>query len=171
MALDDSFRKPGTVPFKWEVKPGVPKVEEQSDILHPRRSSSQKLRPPPAPTGSNYFTPTEPRTPSLRLNSRARADRLPFGLPITRPDPVSVSPDAGCFISPFIRLLLNKKLQRRIPETKPEPDYTSDLETLSRWSASSRKSFSPFSDASSSSSRHSSPRPVNDADWAGFGLF
>ena len=31
MALDESFKRPGTVPFKWEVQPGIPKQQQQQD--------------------------------------------------------------------------------------------------------------------------------------------
>lgn len=60
----------------------------------------------------------------------------------------------------------------KVPKRVVEEDYTSELETLGRWSLSSTKSLSPFSVASTaSSSVASSPRPVSDAEWAGFGLF
>ncbi|KAJ7965517.1 Extensin-like protein [Quillaja saponaria] len=158
MAVDESFKKPGAVPFKWEVKPGIPKLEEQlSDKLH--RSLSQTLRPPPASTGSHYyFPPTMSQSRSLRSKSQIRSDRWRFVLPNkTRPDPVSHNP-SGCFISSLLGILLNKKMQRRMPK----PDYTSDLETPTRWSVSSRKSVS--SSSSSHSSNQLSHRPVNYAE-------
>lgn len=52
-----------------------------------------------------------------------------------------------------------------------EEDYTSELETIGRWSLSSTKSLSPFRASTASSSVASSPRPISDAEWAGFGLF
>jgi hypothetical protein len=27
MAVDESFKRPGTIPFKWEVQPGIPKQD------------------------------------------------------------------------------------------------------------------------------------------------
>ncbi|XP_019154707.1 PREDICTED: uncharacterized protein LOC109151240 [Ipomoea nil] len=181
MVVDGSFKKPGTVPFKWEVRPGVPKSngsdllqlpyreeEEQAPSNHSRPDlhlhTPRMLRPPPA--GRLYYQPTpavEPRSRSFRSAPRTRSERYRFDLSgITQPV-------ARCFPSP----LLKRATAKALPE--PEPDYCSDLETLPRWSASSRKSVSPFSQSpvssSFSSNESSSPRPVNDAEWAGFALF
>jgi|UniRef100_A0A2N9FDH9 hypothetical protein len=196
MAIDDSFTKPGAVPFKWEIKPGVPKVQQQQqkkqtlqppELSKPRdynhrkvlpippsrspspTSSPQKLRPPPA--GSYFVPPTEARTRSFRSSPRTRSERSRFDRPrsLLRPDVVP----AGCFLSSFLRRKAGKtNLMKLGPES--EPDYTSDLETLSRWSVSSRKSLSQFRDSPLSSSLESypsTPRPMNDVEWAGFGLF
>jgi len=189
--IDDSFKKPGAVPFKWEIRPGVPKIQrqqkQQKKELSPptlpspslpfnhRRPSptpqvqKQKLKPPPA--RSVFLPPPEPRAHSFRSVPRSRSGRWRFEQP-THVRPECVSP--GCFPSPLLR---RKDSKRRtsagIAKPASEPDYTSDLDTLSRWSISSRKSFSSFRDspASSFSSYQSSPRPVSDAQWAGFGLF
>ncbi|KAG5245952.1 hypothetical protein OIU76_001853 [Salix suchowensis] len=188
--IDDSFKKPGSVPFKWEIRPGVPKIQQQlqqkqqkKELLPPtlpspsppfshRRPSpppqvqKQKLKPPPAK--SIFLPPPEPRAHSFRSVPRSRSERWRFEQP-THVRHECVSP--GCFPSPLSR----RKDSKRRTSTKPasEPDYTSDLDTLSRWSISSRKSLSSFRDspASSFSSYQSSPRPVSDAEWAGFGLF
>ncbi|KAJ6398975.1 hypothetical protein OIU77_019685 [Salix suchowensis] len=190
---DDSFKKPGSVPFKWEIRPGVPKIQQQlqqkqqkKELLPPtlpspsppfnhRRPSpppqvqKQKLKPPPAK--SIFLPPPEPRAHSFRSVPRSRSERWRFEQP-THVRHECVSP--GCFPSPLSR---RKDSKRRTSTStaKPasEPDYTSDLDTLSRWSISSRKSLSSFRDspASSFSSYQSSPRPVSDAEWAGFGLF
>lgn len=159
---DDLFKKPGAVPFKWEIKPGVPISHQTTE------SPSPKLRPPPA--GSYPFSPVEPRTHSFRSVPRFRSDRWRFDRPLlSRPESVS----SGCFFSPFLRRLQRRKtVPKRVTEPENEPDYASELETLSRWSLSSRKSLSPFRvSTTSSSSVASSPRPVSDAEWAGFGLF
>ncbi|KAG6472453.1 hypothetical protein ZIOFF_069917 [Zingiber officinale] len=42
MEVDDSFKRPGSISFKWEVQPGVPK---QKNIIGP--DSPQKLCLPP----------------------------------------------------------------------------------------------------------------------------
>ncbi|XP_073138045.1 uncharacterized protein [Henckelia pumila] len=42
MNTDDSFKKPGAVPFKWEIRPGVPKFRNQQKQTQP------VIRPPPA---------------------------------------------------------------------------------------------------------------------------
>lgn len=177
MAVDDSFTKPGAVPFKWEIKPGVPKLQQHHQKQQQQQTSSnhrtelptppQKLRPPPS--GSYFVPPLEPRTRSLRASPRTRSERWRFDQPTTLVGPDVVSP--GCFLSSFLgRKSEKRRLRIRNMGPASEPDYTSDLETLSRWSVSSRKSLSPFQD-SPSSSYQSSPRPMSDADWAGFGLF
>lgn len=50
MAINDSFGKSGTVPFKWEIKPGVPTKlvqQEKQPLLQSPASPSHKLKPPP----------------------------------------------------------------------------------------------------------------------------
>ncbi|KAK7410616.1 hypothetical protein VNO78_01551 [Psophocarpus tetragonolobus] len=159
----DSFKKAGAIPFKWEVKPGLPIVQQK---LHQQKVEppSPKLRPPP-PVGSYLLSPAEPRTRSFRSTSRSLSERWRFERPLlARTESVS----SGCFFSPFLRRLQRRKtLRKRLVEE----DYTSELETLGRWSLSSTKSLSPFRASTASSSVASSPRPVTDADWAGFGLF
>ncbi|KAJ6685366.1 SERINE/ARGININE REPETITIVE MATRIX PROTEIN 1 [Salix purpurea] len=86
METDDSFKKPGAVPFKWEIRPGVPKIQQQLQqqkelsspsppFSHPRPSTTQvqkqKLKPPPA--GSMFLPPSEPCAQSFRS--------APCGLP------------------------------------------------------------------------------------------
>ncbi|KAL2497181.1 hydroxyproline-rich glycoprotein family protein [Abeliophyllum distichum] len=185
--MDGSFKKPGAIPFKWEIRPGVPKPRQPQEPLYEPRSGSflpkhhhepplqppsnhkspycdtptRKLRPPPA---GFYFQPSiEPRSKSFR----ARSQRI-----LARPECVSPS---GCFPSPLVKRKNEKKNVYKF-EFQPgtEQDYNSDIETVSRWSVSSRKSLSPFRDSpmsSSFSSYQSSPRLMVDADWAGFGLF
>lgn len=160
MAIDDSFRKPGVIPFEWEIKPGVPKVRQEKQVL---LSSTQKLIPPPS--CSPVLSPSEPRIRSFRSASRTRSERWRFE---------SQTVSVGCFPSPLFNWrnsTTNKKVTKKMGS---EPE--ADLEKQSRWSASSRKSlFSPLhnspSSTSSFSSYKSSPRPLNDAEWAGFGLF
>ncbi|KAK8692209.1 hypothetical protein V6N13_075683 [Hibiscus sabdariffa] len=190
MAVDDSCTKPGAVPFKWEIRPGVPKLQQQqkqrqpppphlpppaSPFINQRQRSlpspppgppnpKQKLKPPPA--GSYNILSPEPRTHSFRSTPRARSDSSRFNQP-TRLRPERVSP--GCFPAPLLRRIGSKKRSQKL---KPEPDYVSDLETRSRWSVSSRRSVSPFysSPASSFSSLRSSPRLATDVEWVGFGF-
>lgn len=184
MKIDDSFKKPGSVPFKWEIRPGVPKLQTQPGRRQPESGSEkqhqrkQKQPPPdpspetprrlkPPPAGLGFHPPMEPRAPtrtrSIRSSPRTLSSR--FGLPSpARPDIVS---SAGCFPSPLGKVK-NVKGARH-PRSIPEPEYYSDLEVSSRWSVSSRKSVSPLSP--SIPSHRSSPRPVYEAEWAGFGLF
>ncbi|XP_042024939.1 uncharacterized protein LOC121772058 [Salvia splendens] len=176
MKNDDSFKKPGSIPFKWEIRPGVPKPQTQpgrrllesgSEKQHQRKQkvasiqeTPRKLKPPPA--GLCFQPPMEPqtRTRSIRSSPRTLSDRIgsPRTLLLARPDVVIT---AGCFPSP--RKPKNVKGARSVPES----DYYSDLEVSSRWSFSSRKTVP----TSSPSIHGSSPRPVSDAEWAGFGLF
>ncbi|XP_016460081.2 uncharacterized protein LOC107783612 [Nicotiana tabacum] len=192
--MDDSFTQPGAIPFKWEIRPGVPKLLHSHEPIttdHHRPLAKQeevpknqsrsfpetprKLRPPPA-AGFNFHSPVaEPRTRSFRSAPRARSERHRFDVQnlMTRSSMGVVSD--GCFPSPpLLRRVTEKKKKNQ--KKGSEPDYMSDLERVSRWSVSSRKSVSPFHDSlsSSSSSHESSPRvrrPVTDADWPGFALF
>ncbi|XP_027089712.1 chromatin modification-related protein eaf1-like [Coffea eugenioides] len=208
--VDDSFKKPGAVPFKWEVRPGLPKAQLQQPEQYEQKRRSfhcspsfvlrqqlqeqlkeaanntsdygalpdtpTKLAPPPA----GFCFQAEPRTRSFPSPSRTRSERYHFNnSTLAQPENVLSS---GCFpTSPFLISMKNDrkktKKQHKLkvrPESKSEPDSASDLGKLSPWSVSSRASMSPFWDSpfsSSFSSRRSSPRPVNDAEWAGFGLF
>ncbi|KAJ1292781.1 hypothetical protein BS78_01G016800 [Paspalum vaginatum] len=62
MALDESFKRPGTIPFKWEVQPGIPKEEAQA----PAAAASSTPAPPGLP----------PATPRLAPPPAARASAL-----------------------------------------------------------------------------------------------
>ncbi|MCD9641351.1 hypothetical protein HAX54_027508 [Datura stramonium] len=182
---DESFKKAGAIPFKWEIRPGVPKLHhshqppisplsdhhcpltkqdqpQEKNQSPPIPEAPRKLRPPPAAGFTFQLPVAEPRTRSFR------SERVVQNL-LTRP--MGVASD-GCFPSPLLNT--KKKKNKKKNKTGPEPDYMSDLESVSRWSVSSRKSVSPFHDSLSSSfsSRESSPRrPVSDADWVGFALF
>lgn len=172
---DDSFKKPGAVPFKWEIKPGLPIISTQQKLHQQHHQKvpeppSPKLRPPPSAGSSYLLSPVEPRTRSFRSNSRARSDRWRFERPLlARPESVS----SGCFFSPFLKRLRSRKTVAVPPKKRAvEPDCASEIETLGRWSLSSGKSLSsPFRASMVSSSVASSPQPVSDAEWAGFGLF
>ncbi|KAH0745737.1 hypothetical protein KY285_007394 [Solanum tuberosum] len=180
---DESFKQAGAIPFKWEIRPGVPKLQQpliKQEVAENNRSrpipeTPRRLKPPPA-ADFNFQQPIEePRTRSFRSAPRARSDRHVLNL-LTRPD-MGVASD-WCFPSPLLKRATEKntKMKKKSHNTgpEPEPDYLSDLETVSRWSVSSRKSISPFHDSLSSSfsSRESSPRrPVSDVDWVGFALF
>ncbi|KAK7282701.1 hypothetical protein RIF29_11684 [Crotalaria pallida] len=167
----DSFKKPGAVPFKWEVKPGVPIISHHhNNHQKPWAKLPEPPSPKPPPAGSYLFSPGEPRSGSFRSTPRVRSDRFRFNRPLlSRPESVS----SGCFFSPFLRRLKSKKtIPKRVTEPENESSYSLDLEMLSRCSFSSRKSISPFRiSTTSSSSVASSPRPIGDTEWAGFGLF
>ncbi|KAK7318036.1 hypothetical protein RJT34_02733 [Clitoria ternatea] len=146
---DDSFKKPGAVPFKWEIKPGLPIVQQK--LHHKPESPSLKLTPPP-PVGCYLCSPVDSRTRSFQSTPRARSDRWRFERPLLRP---TESVSMGCLFSPFLRRLRSReRVTKRVVE---EEDYASELETLGRWSLSSRKSLSPFRASTASSSVASSP--------------
>ncbi|PVH30938.1 hypothetical protein PAHAL_9G017000 [Panicum hallii] len=63
MAVDESFKRPGSIPFKWEVQPGIPKQEA----------------PPAGDSGSTTAAPAPglpPATPRLALPPAARVSAL-----------------------------------------------------------------------------------------------
>ncbi|GJY91913.1 hypothetical protein Tco_0507695 [Tanacetum coccineum] len=155
MAIDDSFKQPGMVPFKWEIKPGVPKPVVNHDKPSSKPSASSSLKPPPSSPTSFHFP--SPRTQS----SRFQFDKPKLG----RPEVVSLD----CFTP------RKSTSQRKTNKVNVDPVYKSDIEMLSQWSGLTRRSSrSPFNGSplysSSFSSSRSSPS-VSDAEWAGYGLF
>ncbi|CAI0395684.1 unnamed protein product [Linum tenue] len=209
--IDESFKKPGAVPFKWEIRPGVPKLQHHHHRQNKQHSPLPKKLSPPAlspPSSQPSFIITSrsahssPRisrsssiflTPPPNLGSgrsfrsapRAQSERWGTA---HRQQPELVAPSAGCFFNLPKLLLLRRrgkksksKRMSTVPVAEEEScwyDSGSDLESFSRWSVSSRRSLSPFMDSpaspysySSSSYDQFSPRPLGDAQWAGFGLF
>ncbi|KAL8144105.1 hypothetical protein V2J09_017137 [Rumex salicifolius] len=146
--VDDSYRKPGTIPFKWESRPGVPKPYKTATSDH--HCSPAKLTPPPSSLGSGR---------SFRSVTRLRPDRH-------RPEPPMVVSDE-CFFSPLFRRRWAKKNKKVAHKASPEYRQSG----LS--SSAVRKSFSLWesSTCSSSFSSFRSPQPVREPEWAGFGLF
>ncbi|KAK3003867.1 hypothetical protein RJ639_019590 [Escallonia herrerae] len=141
MAIDGSFKKPGSIPFKWEIRPGVPKVQEHQDQQqqspgyyhhysfvqqeqqqkqkeklsdHDRSfpSTPQKLRPPP---GGLYFpSPPEHQNRSSRSTLQSRSQSLRRDRPNLSPEIVS----SGCFINPLLRRKYeeeDQQAQARVP--------------------------------------------------------
>lgn len=159
MNIDESFKKPGSVPFKWEIRPGVPKHLNNNHHEPSSNRHTSSLKPPPSSPTSFHFP--SPRTQS----SRFEFDRKHV---VRQPDVVS----SGCFQA-------RRGSFRKTNKLHANPMYKSDLERLSEWSVSTRKSGSPLyndsplSSSFSSSYRSSSPRMVgvSDAEWAGYGLF
>ncbi|XP_042492839.1 uncharacterized protein LOC122072312 [Macadamia integrifolia] len=143
MATDESFKRSGSVPFTWEIQPGVPKPHHNQPSIEP----SPTLRPPPAGAG-NYFT-GQVKSKIRSKSVRTRSDRNRFDWSSSE---VVSTGSPRCF-PPFPTLKVEKK---RNGETEPEVDYTSDPETLDRWSTSTGKTLSSFGDSVSSSSSSSS---------------
>ncbi|KAJ8490721.1 hypothetical protein OPV22_012442 [Ensete ventricosum] len=48
MGIDDSFKRPGSIPFKWEIQPGVPKNRDATMITASPNVVTPKLTPPPS---------------------------------------------------------------------------------------------------------------------------
>ncbi|KAJ8478559.1 hypothetical protein OPV22_022286 [Ensete ventricosum] len=48
--MDDSFRRPGRIPFQWEIRPGVPKPQHQPTLAASPPPPTSKLSPPPCMT-------------------------------------------------------------------------------------------------------------------------
>ncbi|KAE9595897.1 hypothetical protein Lal_00030844 [Lupinus albus] len=156
MGSDDySFKRPGAVPFKWEIKPGLPKLQhqhqEQDHDQHNLSLPSPKLTPPPS--WFNVFSPEDPCSRSIRRTHSARFER-------------SNSLPLSCFLSPSLRPFSSGKMNRK---HGVEPNYGSDLQR----SLSSRSLRSLFYDSvpssSSISNNQSLNRTVSKAGWAGFG--
>ncbi|WOL05441.1 hypothetical protein Cni_G14170 [Canna indica] len=66
-AEDESFRRPGSMPFKWEIQPGISKPQHGSATMAPSSppAAPAKLSPPPRMTA-----PSASPSPSL---SKARS--------------------------------------------------------------------------------------------------
>lgn len=91
-AIDDSCRRPGSIPFKWEICPGTPKHARSSSASAAPSSSSSatatvskvavspKLTPPPAMSPSPYQSPRVSYYPARSASvspSRRRAPHRP----------------------------------------------------------------------------------------------
>ncbi|CAH1423371.1 unnamed protein product [Lactuca virosa] len=158
IAIDDSFKQPGSVPFKWEIRPGVPKLHNHHQP--PPSNSNHRpssLKPPPSSLVS-----ASPRTQS----SRFHFDKPPPLMIGRQPEVVSL----GCFQT------WKGGQIRKTNKLHADTVYKSDIETLSQWSMSTQNSRSPFYNSSPPSSSFSSYRssPVmmaSDVEWAGYGLF
>ncbi|EYU32512.1 hypothetical protein ABFS82_03G096200 [Erythranthe guttata] len=162
-----SFKKAGAIPFKWEIRPGVPKIQDpqlqfEFEFEFPKHQNHEtkktpfrpKLKPPP---NGLYFHPHSELQTLFSSSNRVGSPVL------ARPEVVSSS---GC--TP-LKKRQNAKKRTGEPRSRSQPEYYSDHDTSSRWSVSSRNSISPLS--SPFASYRSSPRPATDSDWAAFGLF
>ncbi|CAL4920034.1 unnamed protein product [Urochloa decumbens] len=77
MGVDESFKRPGSIPFKWEVQPGIPKQEEP-----PSSGDSSTAAPAPG---------LPPTTPRLALPPAAHANALASSASCRRTSSASVS--------------------------------------------------------------------------------
>uniref|UniRef100_A0A0D9W169 Uncharacterized protein n=1 Tax=Leersia perrieri TaxID=77586 RepID=A0A0D9W169_9ORYZ len=90
MASDESFKRPGTIPFKWELQPGVPKQQphhggDTSSSPAPAPASLLLLPPRllalPNTSGANILASTPSSSHRRSLSARFTASLV---LPFTR---------------------------------------------------------------------------------------
>lgn len=149
-AVDDSFKRPGTVPFSWEVRPGVPKTR----VSQPGNGDTPLLQPP------KKLSP-------LRLKPLSRSQSLlppalspPSSSFISSSKSRSLSPLAPSFPTP-------SKLKPPPPSSQsglysPAPSFRSTPRAFSeRWQLNRHDRVRPGSE--------SEPRP--DFAFAGLGCF
>ncbi|URE43435.1 hypothetical protein MUK42_14390 [Musa troglodytarum] len=74
--MDDSFKRPGRIPFQWEIRPGVPKPQHQpTPAASPPPTTSKLSRPPcMTPPSSNARSPPLPQ--SLTRSASPQLSRL-----------------------------------------------------------------------------------------------
>lgn len=166
MAVDESFKRPGSVPFKWELRPGVPLP-----------ASNVPNKPPPVSLPPSYTPSSTPLFACAGSDVQYPSDRWRFQRRVLdlarsgRHGNLAEEVELGCFV------IGDKKRGRRSRGVRVEEEEESDedvgadmiaeLQTLARWSMSARKSLSPESPPVLSSVG----RRRDDADWAGYGLF
>lgn len=95
--IDDSCRRPGAIPFSWEICPGTPKHVRSSSASVPSTFSSSKvavtpkLTPPPSMSPSPYHSPRVSYTyTSARASSVSPSRRRPTAFIDVAPRPAVV---------------------------------------------------------------------------------
>ncbi|KAI4965041.1 hypothetical protein ZWY2020_057621 [Hordeum vulgare] len=103
---DDSCRRAGSIPFKWEVCPGTPKEHEERErrgAASPARWRKLTLTPPPSMASSpspyyHHSTASSPRVTSARSASVSPSGAGPTRMPAVtaeRRPPPSSTPSLG----------------------------------------------------------------------------
>ncbi|KAK4756207.1 hypothetical protein SAY87_006334 [Trapa incisa] len=183
MTVDDSFKKPGAVPFKWEIRPGVPRTQPDHHYHCHGRHVSKECQPPTPPklkppsSQSPRFPQEVPRNRSFRSAPRARPERRKADLPVSQ----------GCFpASPMLRLKKENSSSRVAAYESGLKQKSTGRSTPARKTASSPFRISPSSSVQSSSPKlsissprlsvssypFSPPQPWEDPHWgAGYWLF
>ncbi|XP_008807682.1 uncharacterized protein At4g04980-like [Phoenix dactylifera] len=89
MRMDESFKRPGSIPFKWEIQPGIPKPHSHSNPSSPLETklSPPPSRTPPSPSPSIFTSPLRPKLSPLPYSTPPS----PFQSPTT-PRSSSASP-------------------------------------------------------------------------------
>ncbi|KAF9599831.1 hypothetical protein IFM89_001777 [Coptis chinensis] len=162
MVIDESFKRSGSIPFKWEVQPGIPKASPNGTSHAP----PLKLRPPPS---EFYYSDSTHQSITPTRSGRRLFHRFNSQRSISTTSSVVSS---GCFPSPSVKVK-HKVGKKNINKAGSELElgYVSDLETLARWSVSTEKSLSPSDESPSFLSERSPPPPAMNSEWAAFGLF
>ena len=91
--MDDSFKRPGRIPFQWEIRPGVPKPQHKPTPAAPPPPTS-KLSRPPCMTPPSHSPQWSRSLSASRSQSNAHSPPLPQSL--TR----SASPQPSRLSSP-----------------------------------------------------------------------
>ncbi|EOA37092.1 hypothetical protein CARUB_v10010273mg [Capsella rubella] len=176
---DDSFKRPGAVPFTWEVRPGVPKTRPGDDddddghhpslLQPPKKLAPLKLKPfPPSSSSSpssseSRSRPVSPFDPpsSFKLESPSDSDSHCSGPPT--PYFRSSSPRAGgsfrgCFF-PKSFFGSRKSKSGGVKKTGQESSSSPSLsESENFYESGTTFSLSEDSRQGSVSSRWSSPK-------------
>ncbi|KAK7275615.1 hypothetical protein RIF29_16735 [Crotalaria pallida] len=164
MGSDDySFKKPGSVPFKWEIKPGVPKPQHHHHQHHDHDHDQRNFSSPTSPLRSNVFSPEDLlHSRSFRSTHSVQSDQ--WRLDRSNSMPLSY------FLSPSLGRMHSEKMNRK--PAVDEPNYRSDplRRCLSMRSFLSRFRDSLSKSPSSMLSNQTPNRTVRKrGGWAGFG--
>ncbi|CAN6308562.1 unnamed protein product [Urochloa humidicola] len=93
MAVDESFKRPGTIPFKWEVQPGIPK-QEQAPAAGGDSTAVPALGLPPT-TPRQLALPPAARASALMASSascrRTSSSASVSSVPLSPPTPPPAS--------------------------------------------------------------------------------
>eukprot|EP00262_Sarcandra_glabra_P008498 TRINITY_DN22029_c0_g1_i1.p1 TRINITY_DN22029_c0_g1~~TRINITY_DN22029_c0_g1_i1.p1 ORF type:complete len:151 (+),score=3.52 TRINITY_DN22029_c0_g1_i1:53-505(+) len=150
MDIDDYFRRPGTIPFKWEIQPGIPKTPPLSPSPKP-----QLLSPPPAEMASALMRSQSSRSRSCSPSTSRHFVHHKLERS-TKSSPCIVSP--GCFPVRSIKRNGEKK--------------KSDSESRSRTLTRQVTPIYLVKDSPPSLlATRSSLQAVDEVEWAAYGLF
>ncbi|XP_009128225.1 uncharacterized protein LOC103853071 [Brassica rapa] len=133
IVIDDSFKRPGTVPFSWEIRPGVPKTPpgntpllqlQPPNYLSPLRlkplSHSQPFLPPElSPPSSSFISKSKSRS----LSPLAPSFSTPSNLKPPPPSHSGFSSSGPSFRSSPRAFSERWQLNRSRSESDPRPDF------------------------------------------------
>ncbi|KFK42135.1 hypothetical protein AALP_AA2G215700 [Arabis alpina] len=152
--VDDSFKRPGTIPFSWEIRPGVPKTRPGNNnntttttnllLLHHhphKKLSPLRLKPLSHSKSQPLLLPPpalSPPSSSFISNSKTRSLSSPLTPPSFSTTPSKLKPPPpshGGFYSPGPSFrssprAFSERWQNRV---KPEPRHDLDVAAGLRW--------------------------------------